>query len=96
MGCVGRDTMTIPDVVLLFAVICLLWASASVVFITAELRKRGVETPWPLMRLYSLRNVHRYRELTIAESGKPGRLFFAFVYPINAAWILILLWLIFR
>jgi hypothetical protein len=66
----------------------LMWAVVSALRITAALERRGLHTPWPLLRLFVLRNLGRYRDVTRRETGQVGGLFYSYVVSINAAWIL--------
>ena len=70
------------------AVASLIGAVVSALRITAALEQRGIHTPWPLLRLFVLRNLGRYRDLTRQETGEVGGLFYSYVIAINAAWIL--------
>jgi len=56
--------------------------------IAVALNQRGIKTPYPFMGVLMFRNLHRYRKITVNETGKVGLLFYSFVIPINAAWIL--------
>jgi len=42
------------------------------------------------------RNLIRYKEVTLKETGKIGSLFYAYVIPINAALIVVLVALLIR
>jgi hypothetical protein len=82
--------MTISGMLLIVAVLCVVWAVASAILITAELDRRGFTTPVPFIGLFLFRNLGRYREITRHETGNTGLLFFTFVFPINIALILAL------
>jgi hypothetical protein len=72
------------------AVLCALWAVAMMVLLTRDLKRRGYDTPWPLMGWRFFRNASFYREVTLKQDGRVGPLFKAFVIPINLAWMLAL------
>jgi hypothetical protein len=74
----------------MIAAICVIWALASAILITAMLDRRGLTTPFPFIGLFLFRNLGRYREITRRETGKTGFLFYSFVVPINAALVLVL------
>lgn len=82
--------MTYSAIALIGAALCAAWALISIILITRILDERGMKTPLPLLGLYLFRNLDRYREMTLKETGKVGRLFYAFVVPVNAAWMLAL------
>jgi hypothetical protein len=75
--------------VLVIAAVCAaFWGTVSAVLITSFLDKRGIKTPFILMRLYFFRNVSRFREITVRETGKPGDLYFHCTLAFAAALIL--------
>jgi hypothetical protein len=80
--------MSVPVLLLVMAVICAACAVVSAVLITRELDRRGVRTPFPFIGVLLFRNLRRYREMTLRESGKVGPLFYSYVLPINMALIL--------
>ncbi len=82
--------MNISGILLILAAVCMGWAVVSAMMITAALDKRGMKTPFPLMRAYFFRNLSRYREITRSETGKVGCLFYSYIVPINVAVILLL------
>jgi hypothetical protein len=67
---------------------CALWGTVAAVMIASFLDKRGIKTPFVLMRLYFFRNVSRYRKITVAETGRPGELYYHCVLAFNAALLL--------
>ncbi len=78
--------MGTPQVFLVPAMACGVCAVVSAVLVTASLDRRGIKTPFPLMgALLLLRNLGRYKDITLQETGKVGPLFYAYVVPINAA-----------
>jgi len=87
--------MNIPTVLYYMALACVIWAVVSAVLLTAALDRRGIKTPFPFIGALIFRNIVRYREVTLKETGAVGGLFFSYVIPMNAAWILALAaWLI--
>jgi len=88
--------MMIPQVLLFLALPCVIWAVVSAVLITAALDRRGMRTPFPLIGVLLPRNLIRYKEVTLKETGKIGSLFYAYVIPINAALIVVLVALLIR
>ena len=83
-----QDPMAISTALLIVAVVCGIWATLSAVLLTRWLDQHGLTTPFPFIGLFLFRNVGRYRELTRTESGKVGPLFYSYIIPVNAAWIL--------
>ncbi len=79
--------MSLPNLFIVFAVFSALWAVVAVVLITRELDRRGMKTPFLLMRLFVFRNLGRYKEVTLKETGKVGALYYHYIIPINLALI---------
>ena len=88
--------MGLSGFLLALAVACGIWAVAAAVLITIALDKRGFRTPFPFIRAFIFRNLRRYREITLGETGKVGPLFYSYVVPINAALLLVLAALVAR
>ena len=86
--------MTLTYLLLTCALVCALWALTSAILITGELDLRGMKTPFPFIGLLLFRNLGRYKETTLKETGKAGLLYYSYVIPINTAWIFALLALI--
>lgn len=86
--------MTVPQALIIGAVVCAVCSTAAFILITAYLDRRGIKTPVPLMRWYFFRNVGLYRQETRRAAGRVGPLFLLFVIPINMALILVILALI--
>jgi hypothetical protein len=49
------------------------------------LRRRGEKVSFLLIRLMLLKYLAGYRQVTRAEQGRPGALYYHFVVPINLA-----------
>jgi hypothetical protein len=60
-----------------------------------EVSKRGVKINFPLLRIFILKYIHDYKEVTQKESGKTGPLFYPCIASINAALILAIVLLLF-
>lgn len=86
--------MGASEVLLLLALLCAICGAATAILITAALDRRGLTTPFPLIGFFLLRNVARYRQMTIAASGHAGPLSAIFVASMVAALVLALLGLL--
>lgn len=82
--------MSLYIILLILAGLCAVWAVASAVLLTVALDQRGLKTPFPFLGAFLFRNLCRYREITLKESGKVGPLYYSYVIPINLAVLLIL------
>jgi hypothetical protein len=88
--------MTVYSLLIASAALCALCALIAFVLMTIDVDKRGLKTAWPLIGIYFFRNLDFYRKDTLSASGRVGPLFYLFIVPINAAWILALLALAFQ
>ncbi len=82
--------MTAFYVFLVLAIVSLITAGVSAVLVTNELNKRGVKTPFLTFRMFFLKYLHTYREMTLAETGRVGVYFYTYIIGINSTWILAL------
>ncbi len=71
-------------------IVCVLWASTASVLIARDLRMRGYPVSILWLRVRVFRYVSQYRQVTRAETGRPGPLFFHYVVPFNLALFLVL------
>jgi hypothetical protein len=55
---------------------------------TYEISKQGVKINFLMLRLYIIKYMHQYKQLTKAETGKVGPLFYPAIISINAALVL--------
>ena len=74
----------------IIGIACALLSVVTAVRITVFLDAKGLKTPFPFIGALIFRNLIRYREITLKETGMVGRLFYSYVVPINAALILVL------
>lgn len=61
---------------------------------THEVSKRGVKINFLLIRLYIIKYMHQYKELTKKETGRVGPLFYPCIVSINLALVLAVLYFI--
>jgi len=64
--------------------------------IVHEVSKRGVKINFVLLRLYIIKYIHQYRQITLKETGKIGSLYYPCVGSIILAFILAILGLLLR
>ncbi|MBE0567606.1 MAG: hypothetical protein IH621_16745 [Krumholzibacteria bacterium] len=79
--------MNVSDIFLLLAIVSGVWALVSAILVAKALEPRGTRTSILFLGPLVFRNLNRYREVTRAETGKTGPLFYSYVVPINLAWI---------
>jgi hypothetical protein len=66
------------------------------IMIVHELSKRGVKINFILLRLYLIKYIHQYKQLTVKETGKPGPLYYPCIVSVNLALVLAIVGLILR
>jgi len=71
--------MSASDVFLAIALICVGWGIVSAVVIVSFLQSRGVKINWLLLKLWIIKYVSQYEEITRKETGKAGAWYFSYV-----------------
>ncbi len=66
------------------------------IMIVHQLSRRGIKINFFLLRLYIIKYVHQYKQLTIKETGKPGPLYYPCIISVNLALVLAVVGLILR
>ena len=57
------------------------------IMIVNEVSKRGVKINFFLLRLYIIKYIHQYRQITKKETGKVGPLYYPCIVSVNLAWV---------
>jgi hypothetical protein len=57
------------------------------IMIVSEVSKRGTKINFFLLRLYIIKYIHQYKQITRQETGKAGPLYYPCVVSVNLAWI---------
>jgi hypothetical protein len=71
----------------ILAITSAICGTALMVIIASALSKRGVKINYVFLRVFIIKYIHQYRELTVEETGKPGNLYYPFVISMNLAWV---------
>jgi hypothetical protein len=66
------------------------------IMIVHELSKRGVKINFILLRLYVIKYIHEYKQLTLKESGNIGPLYYPCIVSVALALVLAILGLVLR
>jgi hypothetical protein len=66
------------------------------IMIVHELSKRGVKINFILLRLYLIKYIHEYKQLTLKETGKIGPLYYPCIISVNLALALAIVGLVLR
>ena len=61
-----------------------------------ELSKRGVKINFILLRLYLIKYINQYKQLTLKETGKIGPLYYPCIVSVGLALVLAILGLILK
>jgi hypothetical protein len=66
------------------------------IMIVHQLSKRGVKVNFILLRLYLIKYIHQYKQLTLKETGKAGSLYYPCIISVNLALVLAVVGLLLR
>jgi len=72
------------------------WGIVSMVVITNFVAERGTKINYFLYRLYVIKYVNRYKQITEAENGEPGPWFYSFIVSMNFALMSSIVGLLFK
>ncbi len=86
--------MSITGVLIVFASVCIIWFVVASLFIYDNLRRRGRPVSFLWLRLMLPAYASQYKELTKAENGRVGPLFYHWIVSINAALLLVVVTII--
>jgi hypothetical protein len=78
------------------AILSVLWGVVSSLVITSYLSQRGIKVNFLLLRLFIIKYIAQYQEITRKETGKPGGWFYSFVISMNLALVTAVIGLILR
>jgi len=63
------------------------WGIVSMIVITSFVAARGTKINYFLYRLYIIKYVNQYKQITEAENGEPGPWFYSFVVSMILAFL---------
>lgn len=63
-----------------------IWIVFSIMIVN-EVTKRGTKINFFLLRLYIIKYIHQYKQITKQETGKVGPLYYPCIVSVNLAWI---------
>ena len=81
--------MNITGILIAAAAVCVVWFVIASLCIYDNLRRRGRPVNFLMLRLLLFSYVGQYREITKAENGRVGPLFYHWVVSINTALVLV-------
>jgi len=88
--------MNISDLLLGMALVSVGWGIVSMIAMTSFVSERGTKINFFLYRLYVIKYVHQYKQITEAEDGKPGPWFYSFVVSMNLTLVFAIIGLILK
>ena len=77
--------MSVAHGLLGLAIACALWNVVAGILICIELCQRGVQINYVFIKALMPWYAHRYKSITLHETGKVGPLFYHWIASINAA-----------
>ena len=80
-------------------ILALVFVGLFVIFsmmIVQELSKRGVKIHFVLLRLYIIKYIQQYKQITLKETGKIGPLYYPCIVSVNLALVLAIAGLLLR
>ena len=77
--------MDISNLFLGLGLISVSWGIISMIVITSFVTRRGTKINFFLYRLYVIKYISLYKQITEAEDGEPGPWFYSFTVSMNFA-----------
>jgi len=77
--------MDISNLFLGLGLLSIGWGVVSMIVITSFVAERGTKINYFLYRLYVIKYVQQYKQITEEEDGEPGPWFYSFVVSMNFA-----------
>lgn len=87
------------SVVVVFAalcVICVIWNIVTSLTLYGALQRRGIRVSFLWLRMLAPKYASQYKDITKAETGRVGPLFYHWIVSINLAWVLAIVAIISR
>jgi hypothetical protein len=81
----GGLSMNLRTVLFGLAVLAALSNVAILIMIMVALNRLGYKTNMLLARIYTFKYLSAYKEVTLKETGRPGRLYGLWIFTINLA-----------
>ena len=77
--------MSISNLFLGLGLASVAWGIVSMIAITSFVSERGTKINFFLYRIYIIKYVQQYKQITETENGEPGPWFYSFVISMNFA-----------
>lgn len=79
--------MNVSNLFLGLALLSVGWGIVSGIAVTNFVAERGTKINYFLYRIYIIKYVSQYKQITEEENGKPGPWFYSFVISMNLTWV---------
>ena len=66
------------------------WGIVTTIIITNYLSRKGVGINFIFLRLFMLKFISQYKEMTLQETGKVGPLFYSYIISMNLALVAVI------
>ena len=76
--------------------VCAVWGIVSTIVMSVYISHRGYSINIAMYRLYMIKYIEQYKNLTKELTGKTGRWFYSFIISMNLSLVLIVLSLIMK
>lgn len=82
------------SIVLICAIACVCLYVIFSMMIVHQLSRQGVKISFLWLRLFIIKYIHQYKQVTLEETGKVGPLFYPCIISVNMALVLALVYFI--
>jgi hypothetical protein len=79
--------MSVVVMLIALSVICVIWNVVTSLIIYDALQRCGIRVSFLWLRMLAPKYASQYKEITKAETGRVGPLFYHWIVSINLAWI---------
>ena len=80
--------MDVSNLFLGLALASLGWGIVSMIVITNFVVERGTKINYFFYRLYVIKYINQYKQITEEENGRAGTWFYSFIISMNLTWVL--------
>jgi hypothetical protein len=79
--------MSVVVVLVALSVVCVIWNVVTTLIIYDALQRRGIPVSFLWLRMLAPKYASQYKDITKAETGRVGPLFYHWIVSINLAWV---------
>lgn len=82
--------MDLFSILIGIALVAAAWGVVTTIMITKYLSGKGVAINFIFLRLFMLKYIGQYKEMTFQETGKAGPLFYSYIISMNMALVAVI------